>query len=258
MFYLLLVIIGISFFWELSFTDDTFLSLLQTGWGSAMWGAAALYLYDFQFAIRGRSSPYIVDFYSQIKNDVFICLAIGLSLVLLYTLAPSTYSFYNVDLAFLGMPFLLYSLAAVLSLKRAKIGKTRLLRGPIYGLLALLVVGYVLFFFWAVKIINSSYSQSQALWMQITIFSTGLYAFIASKFMRFAVEKERLEIFPSLRNTLSRTKRGRHMYDELAKNVERWNAAVEKQKREEREASRKATRDKKSGGNGRRRANNRR
>ncbi|WP_379681487.1 hypothetical protein [Massilia consociata] len=214
----------------MSFTDGGASSIFRTSFGGPMWGAATLYLYDFQLALRGKCSPYMIEFYSGIKKDLFSCFTVGLTLALLFFLAPNKYNFSNIDLAFLGMPFLAVSFFDVLTLRHLEIGKTSLLKRPIYGLLALLVTGYVLFFHWAYEIFTNTYSQSQALWMQITIFATGLYAFIASKFLLFALNKERLEIFPSLRKTLCITERGKRIFDSFESAVEQWNTAVEKQK----------------------------
>lgn len=237
--YFLFLIIGVSFFWELRFTGNDFASTYKTSLGSAMWGAALIYLYDFSMAMRGKNSAYMIEFHSRLKKDIMVCLAFGFSLLPVFMLLPTPYTFTNIDLACLGLPFLVSSLLDILVVKRLRVADMRLPRKIVFVLLSLPVITYAVFLYWLYEILSNRYSQSQALWMQITIFFTGIYALFAASFIRFVMEKQRLELSPALLDLFNSIKISPGLYANAAHVAEQWNKEVNLRKKEVRNTKQK-------------------
>lgn len=242
--YFLFMVLGLAFFWELSLTGNDLLSIYKTSLGSAMWSAALIYLYDFSMALRGKNSAYMIEFHGRLKKDIMVCLAFGLSLLPVFLLLPTAYTFKNVDLACLGLPFLISSFIDLLAAKRLKVADMRLPRKAIAALLAFPIITYAVFLYWVFEILNNRYSQSQALWMQITIFFTGIYALFAASFIRFVMEKQRLELSPVLLNMFASIKASPGLYADAAKAAEQWNSEVERRRRKIRDAKQKKVKKK--------------
>lgn len=228
----LFLILGLTLVWELSFTDGSLASLYKTSLGSAMWGAALLHLYDFMMSLRGKNSAYMIEFHSRLKKDIFTCLAFGLTLLIIFYAASTVYTFSNVDLACLGLPFLILSFFDLLAIKNLKVAGLYFPRKAFFVLLTLPIGAYVVFSYWLIDILSSRFSQSQALWMQITIFFTGIYALFAASFIRFVLEKQRMEFSPVLLEFFNSIKSSPRLYADAARLSDLWNAEVEKRNKE--------------------------
>lgn len=228
--YVFLATMLISFFWELSFTSGGWLQHWIMSLGSSMWGVALIYLYDFFMAARGKNSPYMNEFYSGTKKDIAICSILGLTLLAIFYFAPASYSFTSIDLAGLGLPFILCSLADAISFRKIKVANLSLPKPALWFIFSLLIGAYIGSAYFLYQIVSNNYTASQALWLQITILSGSIYSFFAAAFIRFALEKQRLEPSPVLLDLLPKNRFTLGLYAETAKMTEIWNAEVEKRK----------------------------
>jgi hypothetical protein len=233
--YLIAVILLISFFWEKGFTSNNFLlDSYRQMFGSTMWGAALLFLYDMAMAIIGRNSPYMIEFYSEIKKDLLVCVILTATTFTLFISIPTRYSFSSVDIAFLGLPFLVYSLVDTWESSKLEVAGNKMPRKAIWAMLAMIAIAYIFFFYLLREIVSNRFTSSQALWFQITIFFTSLYAFIGAKLIQFILKKQRLEISPVFLQLLLSMKITAGLCRPLVEGAEEWNRQVKKMKTEQR------------------------
>lgn len=241
--YVLFVTIGISTLWELSFaTDNSLLATYKTGFGSVMWGTALIYLYDFWMAMTGKNSPYMIEFYSQLKKDLMVCVISGITLFALFASLPSKYSFSNIDVAFLGVPFLFYSIFEILKSGSLKVAGSKMPRRVIWGLLGIIGLTYILCFYLLREILTNKFLPMQALWFQITIFFTSFCAFIGSSQIRFMLEEQRIEVSPVMLGLFSTIGFSQGLYRDVAEGASQWNAHVKGKKAEQRKIAQRKRR----------------
>ncbi len=199
-----------------------------------MWLVAFLYICDFLLAVAGKNSPYMTDFYGEIKTDLFVSTISGATLCLLLALAPGSYSLSNLDIAFFGMPFLVYSIFTLVSASKIKIVDVKMSKRLAWTLYALVAGFYIYFAYLLYEISHNEFSAAQSLWTQITIVCAAIYAFFGSKFIKFVLEKQRFEVSPFILDLLSNLKFSTGLYQDIANGTNEWNKQVAIKKAEQR------------------------
>lgn len=233
--YILFMVLGMSTLWELSFSADNLLiATYKSGFGSVMWGVAVIYIYDFWMAMTGNNSPFMIEFYAQLKKDLIVCVVSGITLFALLASLPIEYNFSNIDLAFLGVPFLFYSFFEILKSGKLKVAGVKMSRRVIWALFGMLGCTYMLILYLLREILTNKFSPMQSLWFQITIFFTSLYAFIGSNQIRFIREKQRIEVSPIVLGIFSSISSNPSLYRDTADSANQWNKYVKQKKAEQR------------------------
>lgn len=228
--YALYAIALISFIWG-AIVNSGFNStsmLLATSYTSVFWGVALIYLYDFLMAEAGRNSPYMAEFYSSLRADLLVSCVIGFTLALLFWNAPNTYSWSNIDLAAIGLPFLVYALNDTIQSGRIKIGGNKLPRKIVSIMAFIQIITYGLSMYCLSYILSGKASSSQSVWIQLTIVSAALTFFFGAKQIRFILTKQRLEVSPVLLNLFQSIPASPLLYKELQSGADLWNAEIKK------------------------------
>lgn len=228
----ILAVAVISTLWQLSFTNDYWWQDVILTALSVSWIVAAIYCYDFIMAVSGKSTPYMGEFYSEVKRDVVFTLVAATVLFVVVYCSPVAYSLSNIDIAFFGLPFLLGSIWDVQSLTRLRIARAKFSRPLVWSLLiALIVVGSTYVYF-LILIYSNSFSTSKSLWLQITLLLTTFCLYIAAHQIVFIMQKQKMEVSPVLLNLFSSIKHSPGVYQQASEAAKLWNAAVFKQKQE--------------------------
>lgn len=228
----ILAVAVISTLWQLSFTNEYWWQDIVLAVLSVSWILAAIYFYDFVMAVSGKSTPYMGEFYSEVKKDVAFTLVAGTVLFIVVYCSPTPYSLSSIDIAFFGLPFLLGSIWDVQSLTRLRVAREKFSRPLVWSLLfALITVGstYVHFL---ILIYSNSYSASKSLWLQITLLLTTFCLYIAAHQVVFIMRKQKMEISPVLLSLFSSIEHSPGIYQYAGEAAKLWNAAVFKQKQE--------------------------
>ncbi|WP_223964217.1 hypothetical protein [Paraburkholderia sabiae] len=209
-------------------------ALLVFGWGSAMWLVAFLYICDFLLAIAGKNSLYMTKFYSEIKIDLFVSTISGATLCLLLALAPGSYSLSNLDVAFFGMPFLVYSIFTLAAASKIKIVGVKMSKRLVWTLYTLVMGFYIYFAYLLYEISHNQFSAAQSLWTQVTIVCAAIYAFFGSKFIKYVLEEQHFEVSPFILDLLANLKFSTGLYQDIANGANEWNKQVKIKKAEQR------------------------
>jgi len=229
--YLVLVAIIIGTIWGFFLPSSSlFQATYKWVFGSVMWGVATIYLCDFAMALVGRSSPYWQKFYAENKTDLFVCGVMGLTPVLLMTPSSGRYSWYNLDLALLGLPFFLYAISAIRKCATIKVaGRTLPLRIRI-TLCTLFASMYVVTIFVLRDVQSKTMPEYEALWYQITIFCSGLAALIFARQIPYMLRQGRIEPSPVLLDLFSSMKSSPGIYVDAARASQQWNQHIQLEK----------------------------
>lgn len=202
--------------------------LLATIYTSTFWGVALIYLYDFCMAQAGKNSPFMAEFYSNLKADLVVSCIIGLTLFLLFWFAPNTYSWSNIDVAAIGLPFLVYALNDTIQNGRMRIGGNKLPRTIINFMVLIQIITYGVSVYCLLYILSGKASSAQSVWIQLTIVSAALTFFFGAKQIRFIFTKQRLEVSPVLLNLFQSIPTSPMLYEQLNSGADLWNAEVKK------------------------------
>ncbi|WP_321846862.1 hypothetical protein [Burkholderia cepacia] len=229
--YLVVFVLLIGTIWGLFLPSrDLLEATYKLGFGAVSWGTATLYLCDFAVALAGRNSPYWQKFYDDNKADLYVCGLAGLTLVLLYSLSSERYSWYSLDLAFLGSPFYLYAVFAIRECATIKVaGRNLPLRLRIV-LCALFAVLYAITLLILLNVQSKTMPQYEALWYQISIFCGGLSAMIFARQIPFMLKQGKIELSPVLLRMFSSMKFSPGIYAEAARAAQQWNRHVKLEK----------------------------
>jgi len=198
--------------------------------GSVMWGVATVYLCDFTMALAGRSSPYWQKFYAENKTDLFVCGLIGLALVVLMTLPSERYSWYNLDLALLGLPFFLYAIFAIHECATISVAGRKLPLSARVSLYILFASMFVITMLVLRHVQSRTMPEYEALWYQITIFCSGIAALIFARQIPYMLKQGKIEPSPVLLALFSSMKCSPGIYAEAARVSEHWNQQIKLEK----------------------------
>jgi hypothetical protein len=243
--WIILVVAVVSTVWQLSFINDYWWQEVILAVLSVSWIVATIYFYDFLMAVSGKSTPYMEEFYSELKKDVLFTLLASIVLFTIVTFSPVVYSLSNIDIAFFGLPFLLSSIWDVQGLFKLSIARAKFSRPLVWSLLGALVVVGSTYLYFLFLIYSASFSASKSLWLQITLLLTTFCLYIAAHQIVFIMKKQRMEISPVLLALFSSIKHSPGIYQQAGVAAELWNAAVFRQKQELRQKLRKKKKKKK-------------
>ncbi|VWD39983.1 hypothetical protein BCO18175_06831 [Burkholderia contaminans] len=228
---ILLIVLVASVLWKLSFSDwNLWAALSPFDLGTPMWGVATIYIIDFIAALRGKNSPYMIEFYGSVKKDLAVSAIWGITLFLILYFLPTKYSFSNLDIASFGMPLLIYSVFALIEGGTISIFEQRLPKRIVFSLIAMVCGSYIYFAYLLVEIGGNNFSSSKALWNQITILCTSFSAFIGSYLIRFILIKQRLEVSPVILRLFEKMPGSSGQYKLTAEMAQSWNQHVDELK----------------------------
>ena len=226
---------GVSVNWGFNF----FLALLITSYTSIFWCTAIVYIYDLYMAITNHSSIYMKDFYLKLKNDLLVSLISGISLFVLLYNAPSTYNLSNIDLAFSGLPFLIYSVITLIECGKIKIGRQKLSTKILFAYIFIQITAFVISYYSLAYILAGKATASHSIWIQITILSASLTFFFGSKQILYILTEQRMEPSPALLTLFKGINPKVNLYQDAVYMSNIWNDEVKKEKAENRKILKK-------------------
>lgn len=195
---------------------------------STFWGVALIYMYDFCMAQAGKNSPFMAEFYTSLKPDLVVSCVIGLTLALLFWLAPNAYSWSNIDVAAIGLPFLVYAIHDTFRNGRMKVGGNKLPVKIVTIMVLIQMFTYGVSVYCLSYILNGKATPAQSLWIQLTIIFAALTFFFGAKQIGFILKKQRLEVSPVLLSLFKSIPNSPLLYERLNSGAELWNAEVKK------------------------------
>lgn len=195
-----------------------------------MWGAFAIYSYDFYRAKVKRNSPYMIEFYSQVQKDIFLAFLSSLTIFIFILLTSNKYEFSNVDIAFAGMPFIFSSISEVFKLNSQRFFSNRIVDKIKLHLTCILILLYLIFYLLLIEIANNKFSTTQSIWYQLTIVFTSVFAYFWTSYIRFIFEKKHMEASPVLLELLSSFKIMSGLFNEIPKIIIIWNQQIKIEK----------------------------
>nr|WP_140896235.1 hypothetical protein [Pseudomonas caspiana] len=232
--YVLFMVIVVSTLWQLSFANEYWWQTLVLTALSCSWPVATIYFYDFSKAMAGRNSPYMCEFYAELRKELLFFLVSG---VVFFSIAFSTsitYSLSNIDIAFFGFPFLLCSMSDIYNLKRLSIAGMRFSKKIIWLLFGLLVVTGAAYIYFLWLIYSNKFSASKSLWIQLTLLFTTFCSFIGAHQIVFVIKKQKMEVSPVLVELFASMRSSSGFYKLTEEMAQQWNANVFQKKQEQR------------------------
>lgn len=224
---------------------NSFLALLITSYTSIFWCTAIVYIYDLYMAITNQSSLFMKEFYLKLKNDLLVSLISGISLFALSYSAPSTYNLSNIDLAFSGLPFLIYSVITLIECRKVKIGRQKLPTNILFSNIFIQITAFVISYYSLAYILAGKATASHSIWIQITILSASLTFFFGSKQILYILTEQRMEVSPALLTLFKSINPKVNLYQDAAHMSNIWNDEVKKEKAESRKILKKDRRKRK-------------
>ncbi|MCK0549331.1 hypothetical protein [Pseudomonas syringae] len=242
--WVVLAVAVISTLWQYSFRNERWWQDFALTMLSVSWMVAVIFFYDLMMAMLGKNSPYMKEFYLEVRRDLLFTFLAALVLLLVLYFSPVSYSLSNIDIAFFGLPFLLGSIWDVHSLVKLRIARVKFAKSFIYILLLALAVVAFLYVYFLIGIHSGSFSASKSLWLQITLLLSSFCLYIGAHQIVFIMQKQKIEISPVLHKFYSSIKFVRGFYEQVIKGVELWNFAVIQEKQKVRNANKKMKRKK--------------
>ncbi len=228
--YLIFLVTILSTLWQWSVSYTTGWQAIPLTLMSLSWILGTIYSLDFIRAMQGRNSPYMCEFYGELKKDIQFALISALVLAFILYLSPSTYSLSNIDIAFAGFPFLLMSIWDIQSLSTRRVAGSRLPKAMTRLLLILLLTTIAIYIYYLVQIVSNSYPARESLWIQITLLLTAFCWCIFAHQTLFILKKQRMEISPVLVEIFDDFKISQGLYKKIEPMVKKWNEIVFKKK----------------------------
>lgn len=236
--YVLYTVLAIGFCWGLFYNDDNLLlATYKIGFVVAMWGYAFLTIVDITYGWMNKNSPLLTKFYIGLKTDLLVTVASGITLMLIFYFDQPDYSFSNIDIAGMGIPFMLYGLFACYGIGKAKIAGKFFSKTFSLTLFTILCIVYISIIWLLIKVSSNAYLPGYSMWLQISVVCGAFFTFIESKRILFFLEAQRAEASPILRNFFSKLPQSTGFYESTAKNLDKWNEQISKLKREQRKRS---------------------
>jgi hypothetical protein len=209
---------------------SSFLVDLAVLYASPLWGVALFYLYDFAMAMLGRNSPFMTEFYGELKTELMNAILGSVSLATLFFFMPSTYSLSNIDVAGAGLPFFISAVTGTVQCRKLKVaGNTLPARIVAFMTVVQLVIygvgGYALLY-----VLSEKATPSQSLWIQLTFVCAALAFYFGTKQLRFFFDRERMELSPILVRLFEQLPASPGIYRDMQRGSEIWNREVRKAK----------------------------
>lgn len=190
--------------------------LLQKGWPLALavpfiglidvfWGVSMIYVIDLLNSHYRKNNDFLRKFYAELHSDLLSVLALAVVLLVIFSLARTSYSLSSIDIACLGLPMFICS---VDSLARAK-DPSGVLRLGLAGRMALMALpaGLLVASCWVlIEILSNEFSDSASLWLQLCILFAGFASYVGSKQTRYFMLHRRFGISPTIMALLKRVR----------------------------------------------------
>ncbi len=209
---LMLTVVG-SLLWGLTALTPY---LLQKGWPLALavpfvglidvfWGVSMIYAIDLLNSHYRRNNEFLRKFYAELHSDLLSVLALAAVLLVIFSLARTSYSLSSIDIACLGLPMFICALD---SLARTK-DPSGILRLGLARRLALmgLPAGLLVASCWVlIEILSNEFTASASLWLQLCILFAGFASYVGAKQTRYFILHRRLGISPTIMTLLKRVR----------------------------------------------------
>ena len=197
------------------------------------WPMAYLLLVDYLHSRLGKNGRHFQGYARPLQKDLIVAGLTALLLASIYGLDSVSYGFSGIDIAFVGVPFLVNALYTLIQCTRASIAGQ-----PVRKCVLLLVIGlllaYTTIIFWfLVKNSSGELKTDQALFLQLSILFSGLSFFLGSHYILYCLTKGRVEASPFLINFFSEIVESKsHDFIKLAAKLESHNQHLEHLKSE--------------------------
>lgn len=234
--FILILTIVASSLWQLSFSSESWWEFIALTCLSCSWPVATIYGYDFIMTMRGKNSKYMQEFYNELKRDLLFSFIGAIVFFGIAFTAPIKYSLTNIDIAFAGFPFLLYSMSDIMQLRKLKIAGVKFSRKIVWTLATILTIVGIIYVHFAFKIYSGTFSDSKSLWVQISLLLTALCSLVGAHQMTFIIKKQRMEVSPVLIALFSNMRTSPGIYKESQKAAKKWNEVVIQKKAELRQS----------------------
>lgn len=208
--------------------------LLQKGWPLALavpfiglidvfWGVSMIYIIDLLNSHYRKNNEFLRKFYAELHSDLLSVLALAAVLLVIFSLARTSYSLSSIDVACLGLPMFICALD---SLARTK-DPSGILKMSLPRRLILMAfpAGLLVASCWVlIEILSNEFSASASLWLQLCILFAGFASYVGSKQTRYFMLHRRLGISPTIMALLKKV-RGRGapaFYEQTAQMAEKF------------------------------------
>ncbi|MBH1392569.1 hypothetical protein I5U25_06565 [Stenotrophomonas maltophilia] len=201
---LMLTVVG-SLLWGLIALTP---NLLQKGWPLAVavpfiglvdvfWGVSMIYVIDLLNSHYRKNNEFLRKFYAELHSDLLTVLVLAVVLLVIFSLARTSYSLSSIDVACLGLPMFICALD---SLARSKDPSGILTMSLTRRLILMaLPAGLLIASCWVlVEILSNEFSASASLWLQLCILFAGFTSYVGSKQTRYFMLHRRLGISPTI------------------------------------------------------------
>ncbi|MFL6875911.1 hypothetical protein ACJ6YJ_13695 [Pseudomonas marginalis] len=166
------------------------------GASAVFWPLSYVLLIDYIHSRRGRHGQHFFDYAKPLQKDFVVAGLTALLLAGIYWLDSADYGFSGVDIAFVGVPFLINALYTLVQCTRMKV-VGRPVRKRRMFVMAGVVLSYIGVTTWLlVRNSSNELDVDQALFLQITIVFSGLSFFLLSHYTLHCLSRGRFLASP--------------------------------------------------------------
>lgn len=164
------------------------------GFTVVIWPAFYLEVADFIASAAGKNGKLYKGYADTIQKDIVISLVAAVVLGSIYWLDMVDYSFQGIDLAFIGVPFLVHAIYTLGQASKIKVAGKAVKKLPILMMVAAALMFSVLAFMSLLKNSSGEFSALQAIWLQLTILFGSFFIFTNASLQRHFLTTGRFEL----------------------------------------------------------------
>lgn len=163
--------------------------ILLTTWTWVTWGSATLYISDMIHSLWLKPTPLDEALRAEVWRDFIGGGLIAVCLIVVYAFAHRAFDPQSIDIAGLGLPFIVSSvLFSLQTYRRARAAKAaRPYVALLLGLVCVSIVGGILH--GLVTIARQDTGILHSIWLQATIVATSIVAFMITVYVNLAFEQ---------------------------------------------------------------------
>ena len=207
---------------------------------TVFWPMAYVLLVDYMHSRLGKNGRHFQDYASPLQKDLIVAAITALLLASIYAFDSVSYGFSGIDIAFVGVPFLVNALYTLIQCTRVSIGGQPVRKLVLWVAIGLLLAYTMAMFWFLVKNSSSELKTDQALFLQLSILFSGLTFFLGSHYILYCLTRGRVEASPFLINFFSKVIESKSQFLEtIAEKLESRNRYLEQLKSENAAALRK-------------------
>lgn len=207
---------------------------------AAFWPIAYIELVDYLHSRAGKNGRQHLDYARSLQKDLVVAGLTALALTSIYWLDSVSYDSSGIDIAFVGFPFLVGSLYTLIQSTQLSIGGRRVRKQAALLLFSVVLAFTVVAFWMLVKNASGELETGQALYLQLTIFFSGICFFLSSNLILHTWKQGHLEASTFKRYFFSEVVRSKYnLYSRLDEKLEALNRQLAQRKSQHAAALRK-------------------